>query len=33
MLLLGKSPLRHKMQKNNVFFAVRWGHTDDLSLV
>ena len=31
-LLLGKSPLVNKMQKNNVFFVVRGGRADNLSL-
>ena len=32
LVLLDKPPLPHKMQKNNVFFTVRWGRADDLSL-
>ena len=32
ILLLGKSPLPHKMQKNNVFFVINRGRADDLSL-
>ena len=31
--LLVKPPLRHKMQKNNVFFVVSGGRADDLSLL
>ena len=30
--LLGKSPLRHKMVKNNVDSRVRWGSADKISL-
>ena len=30
MQLLGKSPLPHKMQKNNVFFVVSGGRADNL---
>ena len=32
VLLLVKPPLPHKMQKNNVFFVVSGGRTDDLFL-
>ena len=32
-LLLGKPPLPHKIQKNNVFFTISGGRTDDLSLL
>ena len=31
--LLGKPPLPHKMQKNNVFFTVSRGRAGDLSLL
>ena len=32
LLVLSKSPLPHKMQKNNVLSTVRGGRTDNLSL-
>ena len=32
MLLHVKPPLPNKMQKNNVFFTVRWGYADEISM-